>query len=81
MQVHFYGILADLSGARTLSRVPERLDTGEALRQWLSETYPPMAEMLARPSTRLLLNNETEDWAAALATDDDIAIIPMVSGG
>jgi molybdopterin converting factor small subunit len=80
MQVHLYGILTDLAGARSLALGPD-VTTGDALRDYLSRQHPPMAEVLARPSTRLLLDHETADWQASLASASDIAIIPMVSGG
>ena len=81
MQISFFGRLADLSGQRSLNDVPDGLADGEALRAWLSDAQPHLAEILAHPGTRLVLDNEITDWQAPLAGAGDVAIIPVVSGG
>ena len=81
MRVSFFGRLADLSGQRSLDDVPDMLTTGSDLRDWLAETHPHLAEILAHPGTRLVLDNEITDWQTALHAEQEIAIIPIVSGG
>lgn len=81
MQVSFFGRLADLSGQRHLDDIPDRFATGADLRDWLTETHPHLAEVLSHPGTRLVLDNEITDWQTALHAGQDIAIIPVVSGG
>lgn len=81
MRVQFYGRLADLIGRRHLDDIPDTLADGEALRGWLADAHPQLAEVLARPGTRLVVDNEIADWSAALAAAGDIAVIPAVSGG
>lgn len=81
MQISFFGRLADLYGQRSFDSAPDDLHDGLALRDWLSVTQPAMADILAQPGTRLVINDEIVDWETALSVRDDIAIIPIVSGG
>lgn len=81
MQVSFFGRLADMLGARLIGDAPDGLTDGEALRDWLCATYPDMSDILHHAGTRLMLDEEISDWASPLAEIDDIAVIPVVSGG
>ena len=81
MRVSFFGRLADLSGCRTLDDAPDDLTTGAELRDWLAQNHPQLRDPLAHPGTRLMLDNEITDWHAPLREAEDIAIIPIVSGG
>lgn len=81
MQVDFYGQLADRLGARSLQIDPKYAADGPSLRKYLSETQPDIAEILAHPGTRMMLDDEITDWQSDLGAARTIAIIPVVSGG
>lgn len=80
MRVNFFGQLADRLGARQLT-LAMAAPTGTALKSHLGDAHPEIKELLAHQGTRLVVNDEIVDWATALSTADDIAIIPVVSGG
>ena len=80
MQVQFFGRLADLSGARRTD-IPDDMQSGADLRNWLSAAQPHLSEILAHSGTRLVLDNEVVAWDTPLHGAHDIAIIPVVSGG
>ena len=80
MRIAFFGRLADVSGTRTLEHKTEAL-TGEDLRRDLAAAHPQIADILNHGGTRLVLNDEIVGWDSPLAEDDDVAIIPVVSGG
>ena len=80
MRISFFGRLADVLGARHLS-LANAAPTGTALKAHLAEAHPEISEILAHQGTRLVVNDAITDWDAPLAASDDIAIIPVVSGG
>lgn len=80
MHISFFGRLADMLGARSLT-LESAMDSGTALKAHLGKAYPEISEILAHQGTRLVINDELVDWATALSASDDIAIIPVVSGG
>ena len=80
MHISFFGRLSDVLGARRLP-LDCVIESGEALKTLLAEAHPEISEILAHQGTRLVVNDEIVDWAAALSASDDIAIIPIVSGG
>lgn len=80
MHISFFGRLADVLGARSLT-LESAMDSGTALKAHLAEAHPAIGEILAHQGTRLVVNDEIVDWATALSAADDIAIIPVVSGG
>ena len=80
LNVSFFGRLADVLGTRNLS-LKTMPDTGNALKEHLAEAYPEISAILAHHGTRLVVNDEIVDWATAVSAADDIAIIPVVSGG
>ncbi len=81
MRVAFYGQLAERLGARHLTIDEASLCNGVQLRAWLADTHPHAAEILTHKGTRLLLNDEITDWQAPIDAEQNIAIIPVVSGG
>ena len=81
MRVSFFGRLADLLGSRTLDDAPDDLTTAADLRDWLAQAHPQLRDPLAHSGTRLMLDNEITDWHMPLREAEDIAIIPIVSGG
>lgn len=81
MKIDFYGQLADRLGARSLTLDGETPSDGQKLRQLLNDMKPEISEILNRPGTRLMVNDEITDWDSTLAAAHSIAIIPVVSGG
>jgi len=81
MHISLFGRLADLAGHRSLDIGHEIPATGLALRQWLAQSEPHLADILGNQGTRLVLNDEIVDWDSPLSANDTIAIIPIVSGG
>ena len=80
IHISFFGRLADVLGARSLS-LESAMDSGDALKTHLTAAHPEISEILAHQGTRLVVNDEIVDWATTLSASDDIAIIPVVSGG
>ncbi len=81
MQVGFFGRLADVLAARQLTVNDKTINNGDTLRAHLAETHPHAAALLAHQGTRLVVNDAIVDWKTPLSAQDDIAIIPVVSGG
>lgn len=81
MQVAFFGRLADVLATRQLIIDNKAIDSGDTLRAHLSAAYPHAAALLAHKGTRLVVNDAIVDWTARVSAQDDIAIIPVVSGG
>ena len=80
IHISFFGRLADVLGSRSLS-LESAMDSGDALKTHLTAEHPEISEILAHQGTRLVVNDAITDWDAPLAASDDIAIIPVVSGG
>ena len=80
LHVSFFGRLADIMGTRNLP-LKTMPDSGNALKAHLAEAHPEISAILAHQGTRLVVNDEIVDWATAVSATDDIAIIPVVSGG
>lgn len=53
--------------------------TVQGLREWLAQQYPAIAIDLER--AMIAVNEEFADDETNLKTDDEVAIIPPVSGG
>jgi molybdopterin converting factor subunit 1 len=79
VRVLFFGIVRERLGTReeTLS-LPERASVGDLLRA-LSTRHAGFAAGVA--SLRVAVNEEYVDSNAPLSDDDEVAIIPPVSGG
>lgn len=73
-----FGIARDICGQQVLElEVPDNATAGY-LRELLMETYPPL-ERLA--SFQLAVNQEFAEDDAPLSPQDEVALIPPVSGG
>ena len=73
-----FGIAREICGARSFELdLPESCDT-VSLQQLLSDQYPRLQEL---SSCRLALNEEYLETNKILASGDEIAILPPVSGG
>lgn len=77
--VRLFAALADAAGARELELELSAGATGRDLLNLLSARYPKVAALA--PSLRLAVNQEYVPWDNPLASDDEIALIPPVSGG
>lgn len=73
------------AGARQLARADELLVDAEApltvarLRRLLEQASPPLGPLLA--ASRLAVNARYADESDLVAADDEVALIPPVSGG
>lgn len=76
-RVLLFGAFADIAGWR--EREVEAAST-EALVATLSED-PALAERLARPGRMTVVNRVVVRGDAPLASDDEVAFAPPVSGG
>jgi molybdopterin converting factor small subunit len=70
--------MADLVGGRTVE-MPWSGGTVADARRLVAERHPPAATLLARSAFAVGSRYVADD--ASLAADDDVAIIPPVSGG
>lgn len=79
VQVLFFGQLKEIVGA---SQEEAELSEGarvEDLFERYGRRFPKLAEF--RDSIAASLNCEYADWRAPLATGDEVAFLPPVSGG
>ena len=79
MRILFFTQARDATGTAEMEMsVPEILDAG-ALWRKLIDTYPKLAEF--RETTRLARNSEYADAKTFFCDQDEVALIPPVSGG
>jgi len=76
IRVLFFAYLRERCGAERRLKVPDGASVGEALRL-LRETDPVLAEV----SLRVALNRVYVDNTDPLHDNDELALIPPVSGG
>jgi molybdopterin converting factor subunit 1 len=76
IRVLFFAYLRERCGAERCLEVPDGASVGEALRL-LRETDPALAEV----SLRVALNRVYVDNTDPLHENDELALIPPVSGG
>ncbi len=82
MKVFFAGRLADLAGRRELEvELPEHVRDTDALSRWVGEGGPELAEALCSPGVRVLVNDEIQHANCTISGDDEIAFLPVFSGG
>ena len=79
VQVKFFAMLRDASGAEACSLRLDAAARGTDARAALVARYPRLRGLL--DSTRLAVNGEYRPWDASLAEGDELALIPPVSGG
>lgn len=78
LQIHAFGIARDILGGRIVAfEAPSALTVGE-LKQRLLEQYPAFG---ALTSLLIAVNAEYGADDVALSEQDEIALIPPVSGG
>ena len=80
MEVLLFGIAKDIVGKATLTISSEEKTPVSVsdLKQLLSETYPAFGKL---SSLAVAVNSEYASDMVKLNSDDEIAIIPPVSGG
>lgn len=79
INVRLFAAMADAAGARELELEMPDGATGQDLLDVLSERFPKVAALA--PSLKLAVNQEYVPWEYTLTPDDEIALIPPVSGG
>lgn len=78
LRITAFGIARDILGARSLAfETPETLTVGE-LKHRLLERYPSFSQL---KSLYIAVNAEYGDENLALTEQDEIVLIPPVSGG
>jgi molybdopterin converting factor small subunit len=75
--VRFFGPAAEAAGCRSLSVDAD--DVARALEEVLARCGPNVAAVLERSA--LWRNGEPADRATPLASGDELAVLPPVSGG
>lgn len=81
MKVLLFGITRDIVGSDTLdisSFSKESTKSVSALKSHLSKLYPDLNKL---SSLAIAVNNEYADADVILSNNDEIALIPPVSGG
>ena len=78
MKVLAFGIVKDIFGDSVIDIELNNAPTVEVLRTTLEQKYPQMSEL---GSYMIAINNEYASAGEPIHTNDEIAIIPPVSGG
>lgn len=82
VKIVFVGRLADVAGRReTELDLPPPLQDVLALRTWLGGNSPALAEALADPAVRILVNAALAPGNPPVCDGDEIAFLPIMSGG
>ncbi|MEN8250075.1 MAG: MoaD/ThiS family protein [Bacteroidota bacterium] len=77
IKVKLFGIAKEIAGERTLV-INETLETTEELLKYLRSEYPDFIKL---KSLLIAINDEYAFPESRINPDDEIAIIPPVSGG
>ncbi|GAA4295555.1 molybdopterin converting factor subunit 1 [Nibribacter koreensis] len=79
MEILLFGITRELVGQNTLTVPPEEnLQTVAQLREWLHAHFPAMQKL---SSLAIAVDSEYADDAQEIKPNQEIALIPPVSGG
>lgn len=79
MQVILFGISREIVGTKTLQVEPaERIQTVGGLKQWMKQKYPQLERLT---SLAVAVDNEYADDDQRVSDENEVAIIPPVSGG
>jgi molybdopterin converting factor small subunit len=82
MKISFAGRLADVAGTRELEReLPDHVRDLVALSRWVGEGGAELEEALRSPGVRVLVNDQIRHSNCAISEDDEIAFLPVLSGG
>jgi len=79
MELLLFGITKDITGANRLTvPVNEGISTVGALKRWLAQQYPALANLR---SLAVAVDHEYAEDSQPLTGSNEIALIPPVSGG
>lgn len=79
MQVILFGISREIVGKKNLTIEPsENIQTVGALKQWIKQKYPQLQRLT---SLAVAVDSEYADDDQYLLDDNEVALIPPVSGG
>lgn len=81
-RILFFGRIGDLAGCREMHcEMPAEVTTLAALRTWLIEREPMLAEGILSPSIRVAVNQAFTPHDAPIQDPDEIAFMSPLSGG
>ncbi|MCW3079131.1 molybdopterin converting factor subunit 1 [Segetibacter sp.] len=79
MEVILFGISREIVGMKKLTIHPaENIRTVGALKQWMKQKYPQLEKL---NSLAVAVDSEYADDDQTLVDENEVAIIPPVSGG
>jgi molybdopterin synthase sulfur carrier subunit len=78
MKVLCFGIAKDIVGGSTVEFDADAINSVQSLRSYLNETYPQFKEY---NTYRIAVNQAFASEQDVISAQDEIAIIPPVSGG
>jgi len=78
MKVQAFGIVKDIFSNSILDVAPKNASTVDELKMFLEEKYPRLKELA---SYMVAVNDEYASTNIVINENDEIAIIPPVSGG
>lgn len=79
MDVILFGISREIVGEKKLKITPaENIQTVGALKQWMKQKYPQLEKL---SSMAIAVDSEYADDEQNLFDENEVAIIPPVSGG
>ncbi|PSL49800.1 molybdopterin synthase sulfur carrier subunit [Chitinophaga niastensis] len=77
MSVLLFGVAKDIAGVPVID-IPEHITDVAALKAWLYNSYPALQQL---KSLMIAVNREYAGDGQLISSDDEIAVIPPVSGG
>jgi molybdopterin synthase sulfur carrier subunit len=77
IKVKLFGIAKDIVGSSTLN-IEQELSTVDDLLAYLKSAYPAFKDLT---SLLVAINDEYANTAAKINQEDEVALIPPVSGG
>ncbi|WP_143304524.1 molybdopterin converting factor subunit 1 [Chitinophaga vietnamensis] len=77
MSLLLFGVARDITGSPKMEIPPEVRDV-QALRAWLYHQYPALEQL---KTMMIAVNREYAEDHVQIGQEDEIAIIPPVSGG
>jgi molybdopterin converting factor subunit 1 len=77
MGILLFGVAKDIAGVPVLEK-PAHISDVAALKAWLYEAYPSLLQL---KYLMIAVNREYADDSQTISAQDEIAVIPPVSGG
>lgn len=82
VKILFFGRLADLAGDRERElELPGHVANVFALREWVAGDQPLLRAALAAAGIIVLVNDEIRHGPAPVSPGDEVAFLPVLSGG